>query len=392
MKRGLFLLVMFSLIFSCFGYCKADEELSSNLKVEAKSAILMESTTGEVLFRQNEHQRLPPASVTKMMVMLLAMEAIDSKKVKLTDMVTASAEACQMGGSQIWLEPGEKMTLSDLMKAICIVSANDASYAVAQFLAGSEENFVALMNRRCKELGMKNTHFVNTTGLTPDNGGEGNLTSAYDMAILARELLKHPNVLRWTGTWLDSLRDGKSYLRNTNNLVRFYTGCDGLKTGFTEQAGFCLVGTAQRDGVRMIAVVMNAKTSKIRSREISKLFNYGFSLFKSETIYPAGARLGKVRVLLGKRNSVNAVLPKGISVVMRRESTSQIKPEVILRTSVKAPLKAGTPIGEVHVKMDGKEIARADLVPEYPVESLGFFASWVKLTREFFGRLFTTSF
>ncbi|HEX2952833.1 MAG TPA: D-alanyl-D-alanine carboxypeptidase, partial [Bacillota bacterium] len=205
------------------------------------------------------------------------------------------------------------------------------------------------------------------------------------------ELLKHPDVLRWTGTWLDNIRGGKSYLRNTNNLVRFYSGCDGLKTGFTEQAGFCLVGTAQRDGVRMIAVVMNAATSKIRSREVGKLFNYGFSLFKSETIYPAGAQFGKVRVILGKKHSVNAVLPKGISIVMRRDVTSKPKPEIILKPSLKAPVNVGTPIGFVRVTIDGKEIARADLMPEHPVESLGFFSSWVKLTRDFFGKLFTNS-
>jgi D-alanyl-D-alanine carboxypeptidase (penicillin-binding protein 5/6) len=323
--------------------------------------------------------------------MFLVLEAIDKGQIKLTDTVSASPDACKMGGSQIWLEPGEQMTVSDLMKAICIVSANDASFAVSEHLAGSEENFVALMNKRCKELGMKETHFVNTTGLNPDQSGEGNLTSAYDMAVLASELLKHPDVLRWTGTWLDNIRGGKSYLRNTNYLVRFYSGCDGLKTGFTEQAGFCLVGTAQRDGVRMIAVVMNADTSKIRSREVGKLFNYGFSLFKSETIYPAGAQFGKVRVILGKKHSVNAVLPKGISIVMRRDVTSKPKPEIILKPSLKAPVNVGTPIGFVRVTIDGKEIARADLMPEHPVESLGFFSSWVKLTRDFFGKLFTNS-
>ncbi|MGE5597786.1 MAG: D-alanyl-D-alanine carboxypeptidase family protein, partial [Bacteroidota bacterium] len=256
------------------------------LAISSQSAVLLESSQGRILFAKDEHAIRPPASVTKLMLMLLVMEAVDAGRLKLSEIVTAGPEAVKMGGSQIWLEEGEQMTVADLMKAVSIVSANDASVALAEHLAGSEENFVRLMNKRARELGLKNTHYVNCTGLTPDDPAAGaNRTTAYDQALLAREMLKHPAVLKWTGVWIDYLRNGQSFLRNTNNLVRFYDGCDGLKTGFTEQAGFCLVATARRAGVRLIAAIMNAPTSQVRNAEISKLFNYGFSQLKAYQFY-----------------------------------------------------------------------------------------------------------
>lgn len=377
--------IMMIVSFSGFCYGEADTGLSN---IQSESAILMEESTGEILYRQNEHKPLPPASVTKMMVMLLAMEALDSGRIKLTDQVTASPEACRMGGSQIWLEPGEVMMVSDLMKSICIVSANDASYAMAEHLAGSEERFIAQMNKRGEELGLKNTRFINTTGLTPDDGSEGNITSAYDMALLARELLKHPKVLQWTGTWLDSVRGGNSYLRNTNNLVRFYNGCDGLKTGFTEQAGFCLVATAKREGVRMIAVIMKAANSKIRSREIGRLFNYGFSLYQSVPIYPAGKKLGEVKVLLGNETKVDAILPQELTLVVRRDSDGEKKTVVELQPVIKAPIKKGQVLGKARILMNDKEQACVELVAAQDVNSLGVIRSWWRLFRSFFGQMF----
>lgn len=371
-----------------FGLCQGSVLSEPGMRVEAESAILMEESTGEILMEQNAHKPLPPASVTKMMVMLLAMEALDEGKIKLTDEVVASPEACRMGGSQIWLEPGEVMTVADLLKAICIVSANDASYALAEHLAGSEERFVALMNRRAKELGLKNTVYYNTTGLTSDHKGPGNMTSAYDMAVLARELLKHPKVLQWTGTWLDSVRDGKSYLRNTNNLVRFYQGCDGLKTGFTEDAGFCLVGTAKRDGVRMITVIMKAKTAKIRSREMSKLFNYGFSQYQATLIYPAGATLGKVPVVLGKQKYVNAILPEALSVVLRRDIKEKPRVKVELKKSLRAPVTKGAMVGKVLLTIDGKTVKEALLTAQSEVQALNAITAWWRTVTDFLGQMF----
>lgn len=364
------------------------EEKATPFAIQSESALLMEYATGEILVEKNIHKKLPPASITKMMVMLLVMEAVDSGKIKLTDKVVASSEACRMGGAQIWLEPGEEMTVAELMKAVGIVSANDASYALGEFLAGSHEEFVKSMNKRAQELGMKNTNYVNTTGLKPDEGGEGNVTSAYDQAILARELLKHPTVLQWTGTWIDSLRGGESFLRNTNNLVRFYEGCDGLKTGFTEEAGFCLVATAERNGVRLIAVVMNAPNSTVRSSEISKLFNYGFSQFKSISVLKAGQIMGKARVYKGKTGEVNLVIPRDVRLVVKKDVQDRPEVEVILPSKVRAPLKKGEKLGQVIVRLKGEVVMRADLAAGADVPEAGFFQFLMQITRDFLTGLF----
>ncbi|HHT48899.1 MAG TPA: D-alanyl-D-alanine carboxypeptidase [Firmicutes bacterium] len=349
--------------------------------IQSESVVLMEVSSGEILVEKNSNKPLPPASVTKMMVMLLAMEAIDRGEIKLNDKVIASPEACRMGGSQIWLEPGEEMTVEDLMKAVGIVSANDASVALAEYISGSHEEFVKLMNNHAQELGLKNTVYVNATGLSPDGGGPGNMTSAYDQAILARELLKHPTVLKWTGTWIDSLRGGESFLRNTNNLVRFYDGCDGLKTGYTSEAGYCLVATAKRNGVRLIAVVMKAPTSPVRNNEITKLFNYGFSQFKALKVLSAGQVIGKTKVMKGRTNEVNLIMPEDLLVVLKRDT--QTTPEVLAKipAKVRAPLAQGTPVGEVIVKIDGETKVTAPLVTEAAVEESGFFRFLWQITK-----------
>jgi D-alanyl-D-alanine carboxypeptidase len=346
---------------------------------------LIEPESGEVLYQVNSEQKLPPASVTKLMVMLLTLEAVDNGQIKLTDTVTASSEACKMGGSQIWLEPGEQMTVTELLKAVCIVSANDASYALAEHISGSEENFIALMNQRAHELGLKDTHYVNTTGLEPGNGEPGNITSSRDMALLAREVIKHPAVFRWTGVWIDSLRGGKSFLRNTNNLVRFYQGCDGLKTGFTNQAGFCLVATAKRQGVRLVAVVMKAPTSEARSRDIGKLFNFGFAQYKAYPIYQGGENLGKVTVFLGRQVSVNAVTPHELTAILKRDFRGEITKSVTLSPLVKAPLLKGTTIGRVTLTAAGKKCGQIDLVADSTVQRATFFELCFQIFRRTIG-------
>lgn len=357
----------------------------TDLKIESLSAILLEPASGEVLFQQNANQKLPPASVTKLMVMLLAMEAVDKRQIKLTDVVSASPEACKMGGSQIWLEPGEQMTVSELLKAVCIVSANDASYALAEHIAGSEESFIALMNKRAQELGLTSTSYVNTTGLEPATGESGNMTCAADMARLAQEVIKHPLVFQWTGVWIDSLRGGKSFLRNTNNLVRFYRGCDGLKTGFTNQAGFCLVATAKRDGVRLIAVAMRAPTSTIRSADISKLFNYGFSKFKSHQIFVGGEKLGTVKVFRGERDTVTAIVPKELTAVLKRDYAGAIEKKIELMPFVSAPVNAGQKIGKVTLLAQGKVCGSCDLISGQMVKRASFFQLWWQICRNLIG-------
>ena len=341
--------------------------------IQSQSALLMEMSSGEILVDKDSEKPLPPASVTKMMVMLLAMEALESGKISLNDTVIASPEACRMGGSQIWLEPGEEMTVADLLKAIGIVSANDASYALAEYISGSHEEFVQLMNKRAQELGLKNTLYVNATGLQPDGGGQGNLTSAYDQAILARELLKYPAVLQWTRQWIDSLRGGESFLRNTNNLVRFYEGCDGLKTGYTSEAGYCLVATAQRNGVRLIAVVMKAPTSTVRNSEITKLFNYGFSQYKALKLVNSGQILGSTTVVKGTVKEVNLILPQDLTVVLKKDVQSKPEVQISYPPKVRAPLPQGTPVGEVLVLVDGEVKVKMDLVTATEVNECGFF-------------------
>jgi len=353
-------------------------------KIQSDSVLLMEAASGEVLVDKDSAKSLPPASVTKMMVMLLVMEAVDTGQIKLTDKVVASPEACRMGGSQIWLEPGEEMTVEDLMKAVGIVSANDASVALAEYIAGSHEEFVKLMNKRGQELRLASTNYVNATGLAPDGNGPGNITSAQDQALLARELLKHPTVLKWTGTWIDSLRGGESFLRNTNNLVRFYDGCDGLKTGYTNEAGYCLVATARRNGVRLIAVVMKAPTSPVRNNEITKLFNYGFSQFKAIKVLSAGQVLGKTKVMKGQVTEVDLIIPEDLLVVLKKDL--QATPEVLVKIppKVRAPLAQGAPVGEVVVMIDGETKVTAPVVTASAVEESGFFRFLWQITKNVF--------
>ncbi len=360
-------------VFLSFGVASLSFAEGTTLKIESLSSILLEPESGEILFQNNAELKLPPASVTKLMVMLLTLEAIDRGQIKLTDTVTASPEACKMGGSQIWLEPGEQMTIAELLKAVCIVSANDASYALAEYISGSEENFITFMNKRAAELGLKDTHYVNTTGLEPGSGQSGNVTSAKDMASLAREIIKHPTVFRWSGVWIDNLRGGKSFLRNTNNLVRFYQGCDGLKTGFTSQAGFCLVATAKRQGVRLVAVVMKAPSSPIRSKDISKLFNYGFAQYKSYPIYQGGESLGKVTVFLGRQNQVEAIVPRELTAVLKRNFQGEVGRTVKLSPLIRAPVIKGAKIGEVLLSAAGKSCGGIDLVANQDVPKASFF-------------------
>lgn len=347
-----------------------------DLKLGSGASILMEPLSGEILFQNNPDKKMHPASVTKLMVMLLVLEAIDKNQIKLTDVVTASPEACKMGGSQIWLEPGEQMTVNELLKAVSIVSANDASYALGEHIAGSEENFIALMNKRAQQLGLKNTHYVNTTGLEPNSGGEGNLTSVKDMSLLAREVLKYPMILKWSGTWIDHLRGGKSFLRNTNKLVRFYRGCDGLKTGFTGEAGYCLVATAKRDGVRLVAVVMKAETDKQRAQDVSKLFNYGFSLYKAYEIYKGGEAVGKVRVFRGHEEYVTAKVARELTAVVKRDDQGTVTKKVRLNPMIQAPVRAGQKIGEITLFFQEKTCGKVDLIAATEVKKASIFQIW----------------
>lgn len=336
MKRILPLLLIFALLL-CVPV-RADE-----LTLDAPSALLMEKATGTVLFAKDEHTPREGASVTKVMTLLLTMEAIDSGALSYDDTVTGSAHAASMGGSQIWLKEGEQMRAEDLIKAVCVVSGNDAAVALGEHLAGSEEAFVERMNARAKELGMNDTHFLNCTGLP----AEGHVTSAYDIALMSRELiLHHPDIRRFTTIWMDSLRGGESLLVNTNKLVRFYPGATGLKTGSTSSAKYCISATAEKDGMELIAVVLGGSTSDKRFADAKALLNYGFAAYTLLPVVPESP-LPAVPVTLGARRQVQAVLPQGSVLLLERNRANALTQSLTLSEAVEAPVEQGDTLGSL---------------------------------------------
>ena len=328
------------------------------LDVSAPSALLMEKETGTILFSKDEHAKLEPASVTKVMTILLTMEAIDSGQLSYDTMITASAHACSMGGSQIWLKENEQMTVSDMLKAVCVVSANDCAVALAEQIAGSEEAFVERMNQRAKELGMEDTTFKNATGLP----AEGHVTSAYDIALMSRELvLNHPDIRQYTTIWMDTLRGGASSLVNTNKLIRFYEGATGLKTGSTDSALYCLSATAERDGMELIAVIMKGATSPRRFEDAKTLLSYGFSTYALKRITPESA-LPPVPVKLGTQATVQPVLEKGTALLLKKSRAGQLAQSVTLTPQVEAPVAKGDPLGTLTVTSGEDVVAELPLV------------------------------
>lgn len=327
------------------------------LEVSAPSALLMEKETGTVLFAKNEHEKLEPASVTKVMTLLLTMEAIENGTLHYDDMVTASAHACSMGGSQIWLKENEQLSVDDMLKAVCVVSANDCSVALAEHIAGSEDAFVERMNQRAKELGMNDTHFVNPTGLP----AEGHVTSSYDIALMSRELiLNHPDIRKYTTIWMDTLRNGASSLVNTNKLIRFYEGATGLKTGSTGAAQYCLSGTAERDGMELIAVIMKGPTSAQRFEDAKALLSYGFSTYALVKAMPDGA-LPPVNVSLGTQTTVQPVAA-GESLLLEKTKAGKLEKSVSLTEQVSAPIAKGDVLGTLILSSGGETVAEVPLV------------------------------
>ncbi len=344
---------------------------AAELTVAGKSSLLMDVATGTVLQEQNAHEKLAPASVTKIMTMLLIMEAVDSGKIAMTDMVTASETAAKKGGSQIFLKAGETMSVSDMLKSIAVSSANDCACAMAEHIVGSEEAFVARMNERAAELGMQDTHFVNCTGLDDDPEAENHRTSAYDIALMSRELLKnHPDIKKFTTIWMDTVRNGTFGLSNTNKLVRFYQGATGLKTGFTSGAGYCLSATAQRDGMELIAVVMGADTSTSRNNACKQLLDYGFANFS--VIVPELTEAEPVSVKLGKSETVDAVLGDSSGLLIDKAQKSGVSMELSMVESVTAPVSRGQRLGTLTVKTGEQILKEVPLVAAEGVERMRF--------------------
>ncbi len=339
---------------------------AADLDVAGKSAVLMDAATGTVLYEKNSHEKLSPASVTKVMTMLLIMEAIDSGKIGWSDTVTASEAAAAKGGSQIFLKAGETMSVTDMVKSIAVSSANDAACAMAEHLAGSEAAFVSQMNARAAQLGMNDTHFVNCTGLDDSDDAREHLTSAYDIAIMSRELMaNHPDITKFTTIWMDTVRNGTFGLANTNKLIRFYPGAIGLKTGYTSKAGFCLSACAQRDGLMLIGVVLGAETSQDRFAACKQMLDYGFAnfaLMKPET------DSGTVPVKLGQAAAVKAIPGGDTRLLIDKQQKNEVTTELSLEESVTAPVSQGQRLGTLTIKAGPQILAEIPLVAEAAVQ------------------------
>ena len=320
------------------------------LPLTSRAALLMEKTTGQILFAQNEHEALEPASVTKIMTLLLTMDAIDSGALSYDDVVTVSANAAGMGGSQVFLAEGEKITVEDLLKSVCVSSGNDAAVALAEKVSGVTELFVEQMNNRAKGLGMDDTHFVNCTGLT----AKGHVTSAYDIALMSRELLtRHPDIRRFTTIWTDTIRGGTFGLANTNKLIRFYDGATGLKTGYTTSAGYCISATAEREGMELIAVIMKGETADKRNTDAKALLNYGFSTYALVSAAPEEP-LPALPVSMGQAEQVSLTLPEeGVTALVEKGRVSALERRVDLPSSLTAPVAAGQTVGTLTL-LDGE--------------------------------------
>ena len=349
-------------------------------QVAAKSAVLMDMVTGQVLYEQNAHEALPPASVTKVMTLLLIMEAIDSGRIGWDDTVTASEAAAAKGGSQVYLKVGETMTVTDMVKSIAVSSANDCACAMAELICGSEGAFVEAMNEKAKALGMEHTHFLNCTGLDDDPQASNHLTCAMDIAIMSRELMmKHPDIRKFTTIWMDTIRDGAFGLSNTNKLVRFYPGATGLKTGFTQKAGYCLSATAQRDGMELVAVVMGAESSKDRFNACKQLLDYGFANY---ALVAPELQAGSVPVKLGVADSVAAVPREDVKLLVDKAQRNEVHIQTELEDSVAAPVSKGQKLGTMTVSVGQQVIAQIPLLAAEDVPKLTFWQMFMRIFRQ----------
>lgn len=340
------------------------------VEIKAKAAVLMDVSTGKVLLKYNENEKLYPASVTKIMPLLLVVEAIDSGKISLNDTVTVSANASSKGGSQIWLKEGEQMTVDDLLKSTAVYSANDACTALGEYLAGSDASFVAMLNERASQLGMKNTHFENCTGL--DDTTENHLTTALDVATMSRELLKHEMIINYTTIWMDSVRNGETELVNTNKLVRFFEGTTGLKTGTTAKAGCCVSASAKRDNTHLIAVVMGSENSSDRFETAKALLNWGFSNYTTVTPVIDPKMIPAVNVINGVTEQITPSVPQAESVLIPKGKENEIKQTIDLAVDVSAPVEKGQILGTVTFSVDGEKLGEYKLTAPETVKALNF--------------------
>lgn len=372
MKRVISLILVLSFVLS-FPICANAAE---NKKLNVKSSILMSLDTGDVIKQNNAYEHLSPASVTKLMSILLILEAIDSGKIKLTDEVAATENAVSKGGSQIWLEVGEKMTVNDLFKAVVIASANDACTILGEYVAGSDSAFVDMMNKRVETLGLKNSHFENCTGL--DDEVTNHYSCAYDLAVIAKEVMKHKLILKYSTVWLDSLRNGKTELNNTNKMINKYNGMTGLKTGTTSNAGFCLCATATRDGISFVSVVLGAQTSDERFALTQELLDYGFANYKLDNIKIDNSKLKTVKVKNGVDKSITPKCELNKKLLLPKNSV-KITYEYSFLDEVKAPVKKGDKLGVITVYSGNKKISSIELKSDKNIKSVTFLYIFKKM-------------
>ncbi|MFR5684785.1 MAG: D-alanyl-D-alanine carboxypeptidase family protein [Clostridia bacterium] len=348
---------------------KVEEGENDSLNLTSESCILIEQNSGNILYGKNIHEQLRPASVTKVMTILLIMEALDSGRISLTDRIPCSENASKMGGSQIWLDVKEQLTVDEMLKAICVVSANDCTVAMAEYLAGSEEAFVKQMNEKAKTLGMKDTVFKNCHGIDED----GHVTSSYDIALMSRELLRnHPEITKYTTIWMDTLRDGKSQLVNTNKLVRNYSGATGLKTGSTSLALYNLSASATRNGLSLIAVIMKAPTTKERFADAQKVLDYGFSNYSYKELGKKDDLIRNLPVTKGVESNIDIVLESDMGALIQKGKEKEIVQNITLEESLKAPINKGQVVGEVNYILEDKTIAKANLVAAKEIKKVSF--------------------
>lgn len=379
MKRILILPVIFCLL--CLPARALESLAGEEISISAPSAVLMEKSTGTLLYEKDAYCRYSPASVTKVMTMLLVMEALEAGVISYDSVVTASAHAASMGGSQIWLEEGEQMTVDEMLKCVAVVSANDCAVALAEHISGSEEAFVQRMNRRAAELGMKDSHFTNCTGLLE---GEEHYSCAYDIALVSRELIAHEDIKRYTTVWMDTARDGRFGLSNTNRLIHYYDGATGLKTGFTGKAMYCLSATAERDGVEYIAVVMHAPSSEDRFESAKVLLNFAFANYELISLRPPQA-LAPVPVVLGTAGAVQPEYNGPETMLVPKGSAVQMEYSLEPAESVKAPVAQGQPLGQLNVYSQGQLVARIPLSASASVERKGFWDIYRTMICQLFG-------
>ena len=377
-KKLLCFVIIFVFLLSIHGSVQAECQNIENLP--AKSYILVEANTGKVLAEKNADEKVPPASITKIMTMLLLAEKLDSGEISLDDLVTTSKHANSMGGSQVWLDVGEQMSVEDLLKATAINSANDAAVAISEHIAGSEEQFVELMNQKAAELGMTGSNFCNASGLDAD----GHLSTARDVAIMGRELIKYPLIIKYTSKYMDDLRNGKTELVNTNKMVRFYEGCNGLKTGTTDLAGSCLCATASRNGMTLIAVSMGSETSKGRFDSCRSLLDYGFSGWELLIHNLDEMDAGSIEVVNGKKDSVALRVDGAGPMLIPKNSSKRVEKKVEIESLVEAPVQEGMCCGRIVYLLDGEEISSYDIVADDGVGEVDFVFLLTSMINNFF--------